>query len=284
MLKQRVLTASALFVFLLGVLFWGGPVSWLILFSFTGFLAAREWFALAFSDRPHLSSIPFASVVAAIVALTPWLVRLPLMFWGALTLGLALWMVLSVIWFQRHKGEPGSTSWLVKTCQAWWSLPVGGALIVNFHVIAWWFLRDFGPGWLLLSLFVIWAVDTGAYFAGRRYGRTKLALYVSPGKTWEGVLGGAVLAFGVALIGLYWLQSAGVGRLLTPLELVWLALGLMTLGVLSVFGDLFESLLKRINGQKDSGRLLPGHGGLLDRIDSLLLAIPLFFFFWVMWA
>jgi phosphatidate cytidylyltransferase len=127
---------------------------------------------------------------------------------------------------------------------------------------------------LLLSLFVVWAIDTGAYFAGRRFGRRKLAVHVSPGKTWEGVYGGALLAFVIAVIGLNWLQPV------LQLSYGSVALIFSGLALFSIFGDLFESLLKRQADLKDSSQLLPGHGGLLDRVDSLLVAVPMFFFVW----
>ncbi|MDR9497628.1 MAG: phosphatidate cytidylyltransferase [Hydrogenovibrio sp.] len=279
MLKQRILTASALFAALLMVLFWGGPTGWLVMLTLSAFLAAREWFGLAFSEQTQNGGIAYASAVAAMVAALPWLATIPLGFWLALTVVLTFWMVGSVWWYQKQQGQVSLDSVLGKTYQAWWSLLIGAMLIVLFHVTTWLLLHGFGPVILLLSLFVIWAVDTGAYFSGRQFGRTKLAVYVSPGKTWEGVLGGGLFAFVVAWIGLAWLDQMFVPGLNASLP--FLALGLTAIGLLSVFGDLFESLLKRLHHRKDSGRLLPGHGGLLDRIDSLLLAVPWLFFFWL---
>lgn len=129
-----------------------------------------------------------------------------------------------------------------------------------------------GPGLVLFLLALIWAADTGAYFAGRRWGQRKLAPRISPGKTWEGVGGAAaaVLAFGV--IGVLWLEQG-------PRWPGFLGLCLVTAGF-SIIGDLFESLLKRQRGLKDSGALLPGHGGILDRLDSLIAAAPVFFLGW----
>ncbi len=126
-----------------------------------------------------------------------------------------------------------------------------------------------GPNLVLCLLLLIWIADSAAYFTGRRWGRHKLAPVVSPGKTLEGVLGalGGGLLWGLVLaswFGRGWGQQAGV-----------VALCLLTV-LVSVYGDLYESLLKRRRGVKDSGRLLPGHGGLLDRIDSLMAAAPVF--------
>jgi phosphatidate cytidylyltransferase len=125
---------------------------------------------------------------------------------------------------------------------------------------------DGGLGWLCLVLVVTWSADTGAYFAGRSFGRKKLYERVSPKKTWEGVYGGMAAAVcGVFLMDAFWLETLGV------VECVVLGLSLSALGVL---GDLAESLVKRTYGVKDSGNIMPGHGGLLDRIDSLLFVAP----------
>jgi phosphatidate cytidylyltransferase len=121
-----------------------------------------------------------------------------------------------------------------------------------------------GPGLMLLAIAIVWAADVGAYFAGRRFGRIKLAPRVSPGKTWEGVFGGALLALIVAGLGAEWLELP-LGNVL-PVA----ACG----AIASVVGDLSVSMLKRNLGLKDTGRLLPGHGGVLDRIDGLIAALP----------
>ncbi|MHB1591728.1 MAG: phosphatidate cytidylyltransferase, partial [Sulfuricella sp.] len=132
-------------------------------------------------------------------------------------------------------------------------------------------LRTFGPGLFLGLLAVVWIADSAAYFSGRKFGRHKLAPAISPGKTWEGVAG-AFLA--VTLYGLAWgmwdgstvLFSSGLWR---GVLLLWL------LTLFGILGDLFESWMKRVAGLKDSGRILPGHGGMLDRIDALTAAMPL---------
>ena len=128
-----------------------------------------------------------------------------------------------------------------------------------------------GSFWLVWLFVLVWGADIGAYFSGRALGKRKLAPAVSPGKSWEGAMGGFVLA-GIL---------CGVGAALLQADLrLWLPLtaGLI---VLSVFGDLFESVMKRSSGVKDSGTLLPGHGGVLDRIDSLLAVLPVFALVWV---
>lgn len=126
--------------------------------------------------------------------------------------------------------------------------------------------------WLIVWAFAVaWSVDTGAYFAGRAWGRNKLAPRVSPGKTWEGVAGGIGAGLAVGL-GLAWALDLG-----SLAEWGILAVGM---SVIAVFGDLFESVVKRVSGAKDSGALLPGHGGVLDRIDSTIAVVPVF----ALWA
>ncbi|CAN1528339.1 CdsA CDP-diglyceride synthetase [Methylophilaceae bacterium] len=129
-------------------------------------------------------------------------------------------------------------------------------------------LQQISPWLLLAVLATVWLADSAAYFAGKRFGRHKLAPEISPGKTWEGVAG-AILAstlYGLALC--YFLH---ISR--------WLIVGLWLIVVLSIMGDLFESLLKRQAGKKDSSHLLPGHGGVLDRIDGLISTLPLVLFY-----
>jgi phosphatidate cytidylyltransferase len=128
-----------------------------------------------------------------------------------------------------------------------------------------------GNRWLLVALMIIWAADSGAYFAGRKFGRTKLSPRISPNKTVEGMVGGIVAGMLVALI-----AAPLVNDAITMKQLVYVAIVAIWTILFSVVGDLFESLLKRHVGAKDSGNLIPGHGGVLDRIDSVLAALPVF--------
>jgi phosphatidate cytidylyltransferase len=123
-----------------------------------------------------------------------------------------------------------------------------------------------GATWVLWLLLLVTAADIGAYFAGRRFGRLKLAPHISPGKTWEGLLGGVLVSLLATLAMLVPMGAFSLG---------WIPVVLLLVAV-SVFGDLFESVLKRVRGVKDSGSLLPGHGGMLDRIDSAVAALPVF--------
>lgn len=128
-----------------------------------------------------------------------------------------------------------------------------------------------GNRWLLVALMIIWAADSGAYFAGRKFGRTKLSPRISPNKTVEGMVGGMIAGMLVALVAAPLANDA-----ITMKQLVYVAIVAIWTILFSVVGDLFESLLKRHVGAKDSGNLIPGHGGVLDRIDSVLAALPVF--------
>jgi len=143
---------------------------------------------------------------------------------------------------------------------------IGGLLVLVPAGVALLRLRvDHGGAWTLFVLVLVWAADTGAFVAGKAFGRHRLAPLVSPGKTWEGVAGGLLLAAAVAL-----LASPSLHQPYLPLALVGIAVA-----VFSVIGDLTESLFKRFAGVKDSGHLIPGHGGLMDRLDSVTAAAPI---------
>lgn len=156
-----------------------------------------------------------------------------------------------------------------------WSNPITLGVIGHLLLIpTWWGLsilhrQEQGAWWLLYALLLVWSADTGAYFAGRRFGQHKLAAAVSPGKTIEGLVGGLLLTAVVAI--------AVASQLEMSQCLIFAFLAISLVAVLgSVLGDLFESMCKRHRGIKDSGSILPGHGGVLDRIDSVTAAVPLF--------
>jgi phosphatidate cytidylyltransferase len=150
-----------------------------------------------------------------------------------------------------------------------WLMAVVGIVTLTALWMALVELHAQSPWMLLGAMALVWVADTAAFFAGRRFGRHKLAPQVSPGKTWEGVAGAYVAVAVYAALCAY----LGAGGLHARAVLTWVCVALV-LTALSVVGDLYESWLKRNAGVKDSGALLPGHGGVLDRIDALLAAMP----------
>jgi phosphatidate cytidylyltransferase len=141
-----------------------------------------------------------------------------------------------------------------------------GALVLIPAYLAIMSLYLLQPALLLFVLIIVWVADIGAYFTGKRFGKVKLAPKISPGKTWEGVFGGLLAVAVLALVRARWLE----------IEIVVLLPFCLAVAIISIIGDLTVSMFKRNAGVKDSGRLFPGHGGVLDRIDSVTAAAPLF--------
>lgn len=260
MLRLRVITACVLAALLvLSVVLLS--LSWLaLLVGVLMLLAGWEWSRLAGMSGPASRGL-YLAVLAGVLAGIWWygfdrvaqlLLPVVLAFW----VGFTAWLLAGG---RPRTGLSGARPrWLLAGVVL---LP---ALFVSVLLLA---ELPSGRALLLYSFFLVFAVDTGAYFSGRRFGRHRLAPAVSSGKTWEGLVGGLLgaVAFS-ALVGLL-LGITG------DLWGYWIGIGLLAAG-LSVSGDLFESVLKREAGVKDSGALLPGHGGLLDRADSIVAALP----------
>lgn len=274
MLRTRVITALVLFAAFFGALFYLSPLGWLLFVTAIAGIAAWEWGALMrLGAAGQISLGVLLAFLCAIVAvLEPAAVGLGAGFDAtAWRLGACFylpaavfWLLLVPIWLQRR--WPLANPVLALATGIVLLLPVWLALIQ---------LRQAGPQALLAIMAVVWLADIGAYFAGRSLGKHKLAPSISPGKTWEGAIGGgvAVLVYGLLLSSR--LPATLAGNL--PLLLVLL----VVLTAISILGDLFESLLKRQAGLKDSSRILPGHGGVLDRIDSLTSTLPLVALVWL---
>ncbi len=254
MLKTRIITAAVLIGLLLVILLWLPPPATKIAITVLVLAGAWEW--SAFLKLQRLSGrILYVAAVAACLAMV-WQLTLaqPLCL---LVLGVAVaWWVIALLWviFAPRRA-------------AAWSAGLAGLLALTPAWVAMVRLRvdvPRGEQWLLFALCLVWAADIGAYFAGRTFGRMRLAPQVSPGKTWEGVLGGLALSAVVAVVGSQWFA-------VPVIQLLPLCLGVVAF---SIVGDLTESLLKRFAGLKDSGTLFPGHGGVMDRIDSLTGAMP----------
>jgi phosphatidate cytidylyltransferase len=186
-----------------------------------------------------------------------------------------IWWLLAMIWLKHYDfaSDHDSHARVFKLAAgtlavvpAWCALGVIHAS--DATPSGWLGIRE-GHLWLLIALAIVWAADSGAYFAGRSFGKRKLSPRISPNKTVEGMAGGAIAGIAVALIGAPF-AGASVAQLPAVALVAAIAIGF------SVVGDLFESLLKRHVGAKDSGDLIPGHGGILDRIDGVLAALPVF--------
>jgi phosphatidate cytidylyltransferase len=254
MFFARVATAAALLaVFVVALLFLPSPW-WIAFIAPVLFGAGWEWSRLSGFTPP----VRWAFCVILVgTALALWWARSDVLFVTVFALGCGFWILLAPAWLARRwevKSQPARllTGWLVLV-PAWLAV---GRLQAE-------------PGQLLAVLGVVWLADTGAYLAGRAWGRHRLAPAISPAKTWEGVAGG------VAAVAVYY----GVLSRTLP-EWDWWTGGtgaVLFAGVTaaSMVGDLFESWIKRQAGVKDSGSLLPGHGGILDRVDSVTSSMPL---------
>jgi phosphatidate cytidylyltransferase len=269
MLMQRVLTALVLLPLLLAAV-WFLPTPWLyLIFAAIGLLIAWEWSALM--KLAGAARYGYVVLTAALLA-AAWLLRDHWYWFSAASL---LWWLYAAMLVRGYPANFAARAphlatmaligqlLILPTILALAVLHSGGSVLAEHS----------GPLRLLYVFFLIFAADTGAYFAGRRFGRRKLAPSVSPGKSVEGAIGGLLLCAVWALTGGVWVFFAGHfeagGRLAA-----FVLLSLLVAAV-SILGDLSESLFKRAAGVKDSGNILPGHGGILDRTDSLLAAAPL---------
>ena len=244
-------TAAALIAALLGALLFLPPVPFALLLALLLVLAGLEWARLCQLGRSG-AWLYAAAVAAAFLAahFLGW--QQPLLAAAALW-----WLAIAPAWLWRGV-RPGRPVWLAAAGFAV-LVPAGLAMLMLAPLAA------------LLVLVLVWIADTAAYFAGRAWGRHKLAPAISPGKTWEGAAAGVVGAAAYAIIGGFWIEGIAWAPLVAAAAL---------LAMVSIVGDLFESAAKRQAGVKDSGRLLPGHGGVLDRIDSATAALPLAALLW----
>lgn len=266
MLRTRIITALVLLAILLPALFYADPTPFGIVALVMIAAAAWEWGRL--NQLGQAGAWALALVTAALCAAmwqAGWLLRPSPTLW---VLAGGAWVLAAVLLIRG--GVPG-----------WAPVPrllriVGGLVALCLAWLAVVQARVIGVGFLLSVLTLVWMADIGAYAAGRSFGRRKLAPSISPGKSWEGVYGGAV---GVLLLAAGWVLADGSGNNLFSrlwAGAPWLApLAVLFLCAMSVVGDLVESLIKRSAGVKDSSHLLPGHGGVLDRIDALLPTVPL---------
>ena len=255
MLKERVLTAIVLVVVLLGVMLGLPPIATVWLLTVLVLIGAWEWAGFIGKGGVPLR-VGFTAAVALCLVTGLYLYGSVPGFVSAVMIVAVAWWFVAFLWICL---APSRVNPLTATLAGLLSLvPCWLALV---HVT----FSTQSTRWVLFTLALVWAADTGAFFAGRWLGRVPLAPRVSPKKTWEGVLGGVLTSGLVAWLAAPWL----------PVSDLWpFVMTCIAIAALSIVGDLTESMLKRAAGLKDSGNLFPGHGGMLDRIDSVTAAAP----------
>jgi phosphatidate cytidylyltransferase len=272
MLKNRVLTASILApLVILAILFL--PDHWFaLLWGLAIAACAWEWSNLAGLEAAPARAVFVAVCVGTMTSYQQWAgeaeewLAWPVVAW---------WMVFSVL-LRKIPAKLAAIQYPVAL-----RLVLGVFVLVTAWILTVWTKHNLGSLQLLYLFLLVWAADIGAYFAGKRWGLSKLCPEISPGKTVEGVYGalGAVVLLALATAAALW-GFGEEGSSFARFDAVkWLDFVMLSLGValFSVVGDLFESLAKRVRGVKDSGAMLPGHGGLLDRLDSLIASVSLYY-------
>jgi len=269
MLRERIITALVLLALLIPAVLARSPLPF-ALFTLA-MMAAAGWEWARLCQLPRVACIAGGAALGAACAwLGPLGLDLPVPAW--------VWGVVTALWVlgggaMLRAGPPRVATW-----------PRGLRFAIGWLLLAAaWFalvrLKALGLPMLVSVVIVVWAADIAAYFGGRRFGRRKLAPTISPGKSWEGVYSGAAFVIVVAFVGMSVFPRFGAGpdlynALDERLGLAGMVVAVLALVALEVLGDLVESLVKRAVGAKDSSGLLPGHGGVLDRVDALLPVLP----------
>ncbi len=261
MLKTRIITAILLVIGFLMALFFTSSFAWSLITLFITVIAVWEWMKLIKLNAKQITISLTGTLIIGLmlVAFSKFSSETILELYAdklvllLLAVSAVFWVVVAPTWLITRK----------KINQKLFMSILGISLLLATW-IALIGLHKISPLLLLSVLATVWIADSAAYFAGKKFGKHKLAPEISPGKTWEGVMGAL---FAVTLYGLLLCHFQHLSR--------WLILGLWLIVILSVMGDLFESLLKRQSNVKDSSQLLPGHGGVLDRIDGLIPTLPL---------
>jgi phosphatidate cytidylyltransferase len=246
------------------------PTPWMAALSAAAFLIGLwEWLRLTDIEDPIARGVLLVVNLLLMVALV-WASRSAtggsLVLFQIMTMIGVGWWCLAALWLRYYDfaSDHATHARVFKLAAGTLSVIPAWCALALIHAG-----QPHGNRWLLLALCIVWAADTGAYFAGRRFGRNKLSPRISPNKTVEGLIGGIVAGMVLALIAAPFAGASAKQLPYIAIVAIWTIL-------FSVVGDLFESLLKRHVGVKDSGHLIPGHGGVLDRIDSVLAALPVF--------
>lgn len=264
MLKTRIITAAILIPFVLAAIFFLSPLGFQIATAVLALLIALEW-ARLIGLRTRFAQIAYALFNLPLIGLLNHLLDSNLLATAIfLDLGVMWWLAAFMAMMLFMKGN-----------QTIWQSKIARMLMGLFILLPFWVAINLirsvpeGSAYILILCLLVWGADTGAYFAGKLWGKHKLAEKVSPKKTLEGVYGALTLTIIIALIAGWYLN-------LSVLILIFFVLLALVTVLFSILGDLIESMVKRQHGVKDSGNILPGHGGLLDRLDSLFAAAPVF--------
>ncbi len=261
MLKTRVITSFVLVTFFLVAMFFAPSKIWSLICLTGTLIGVWEWCNLIKLTKTQMKLTVITGALIALILIfiadSPYALFHDNFILGTLSLTAAFWFLIAPVWLITRKKINNS-----------WVMILLGLLLLLGTWIGLTGLQQISP-WLILGvLATVWIADSAAYFSGKRFGKHKLAIEISPGKTWEGVVGALVAVTIYGLLLCYFKHYQ-----------LWLVVGLWAIVILSIMGDLFESLLKRQAGVKDSSQLLPGHGGVLDRIDGLIPSLPLVLLF-----
>jgi len=265
MLYQRILTAIPLAAFVFWIIFFQPTAVFFHFILFVVMVSGYEWARLS-----GVNDIVLRCFFAVAVTIVPWAIlefASSYILWS-IYVAVLWWFSISFYLKIAKPKEPDSRLKLDKLFIAFVILPAAALAMQKIHSLQIGFDWQ-GPAWLFYALALVWVADIGAYFAGKKFGKHKLAPHISPGKTKEGLFGGVVATSVYTLIASYYFElDTDKAILLVMLSVI--------ITFISVSGDLYISFLKREAGLKDSGNILPGHGGILDRIDSVLAAMPVF--------
>jgi phosphatidate cytidylyltransferase len=259
MLLQRILTAIPLALVIIWIILFKPAQVFFWLTMLITAVAAYEWAKLAGLNTAG------RFIYLLLMCAIPWLImnHASLIVPYYVYIGVVWWLAVSLYLFKKIPQPASSELSIPKLLAGVLVIPAAVFAMNTVHA------QHNGPQWLLYGLMLVWVADIGAYFSGKRFGKNKLAPAISPGKTREGLYGAVAAVSAYSLVAAYYF-----GLDVTSTAFLLLLAVLLTL--VSVAGDLYESVLKREHGVKDSGEILPGHGGILDRIDSVLAAMPVF--------
>lgn len=259
MLKSRLITAVILIPIVVACIFFLPPMAFLSVALLAMLLAGWEWSALGGIEN-FFSRILYLALMALILISSLFI---PILF--MIIVATLWWIVVGMLLIlYPERSAWGDHNWIRATMGFFVLVPCWIGIII---------LQGYSPMVLMFCLVLIWAVDSAAYFVGKKWGKHKMAPTISPGKSYEGLIAGLIVSLIMGILGLWLLEISSEGIL------IFLLICVVGGGLITVLGDLFESMVKRKSNVKDSGGLLPGHGGILDRIDSMTTAIPFFALF-----